>query len=93
MDDKEQIMNNPLYAKFILPVVILVSAPLQIHAEEYRYDDLGRLVEVVKDDFEFTGYDENSTRQTYIASESEFYEYDILGNRIQKQIKATRIKK
>lgn len=72
-------------------IIFLHSTP--IHAEEYKYDDLGRLVEVVKDEFEFTGYDENRERATYIASESEFYKYDIPGNRIQKQTKATRIKK
>ncbi len=65
----------------------------QAQAETYKYDDLGQLIEVVKDEFEFTGYDENRQRATYIASESEFYEYDLVGNRTQKKTKATRMKK
>lgn len=85
--------------KYILIQVILYLGIItflqgtQVQAEEYKYDDLGRLVEVVKADFEMAEYDENREKVTYIATERELYEYDVLGNRIQKTTTATRIKK
>ena len=89
-----KIMKKHLPFQIVLSLgIITLLHGTQVQAEAYKYDDLGRLIEVIKDDFEFTGYDEHRERATYIASERELYEYDILGNRIQKQTQATRTKK
>ncbi len=62
-------------------------------AEEYIYDDLGRLVKVVSDEFKISGRDNQGKRQVYIATEEKIFEYDLSGNRRKKQTRLTRIKK
>jgi hypothetical protein len=74
-------------------MAIVYCHSIQVRAEEYLYDDLGRLVEVVKVTGKKFGYDESGNGAYYNVSESDLFEYDVVGNRLQKQTKATRVKK